>query len=143
MENASKALIMAGAILIGIVIITLGVYLYRSATDFKNTYEAKRSEEQILKFNLDYEKYLGQEKLTIHDVVTALNCANDYKKETGNIIQVKINGNSINGQDVNALIEGNLYKMIGGIKEIQLFTCNQILYNTQTQRVNAINFMKL
>ena len=57
MENASKALIIAGAILLSILIISLGIMVYNNA---KNTVgSASLDKQEIQTFNSDFEKYVG------------------------------------------------------------------------------------
>ena len=58
MENASKALIIAGSILVSIVIITLGVMIVTNVTDTiqKNS---SLSEQEISTYNQPFEAYLG------------------------------------------------------------------------------------
>lgn len=75
MENASKALLMASGILIGILILTLMITLFMSTREISTTYENKKKEESIQKFNVNFTKYLGREDLTIHEVVTICNFA--------------------------------------------------------------------
>lgn len=60
MENASKALIIAGAILLSILIISLGIMVYNNA---KNTVgSASLDKQEIQTFNSDFEKYVGNNK---------------------------------------------------------------------------------
>ena len=75
MENASKALLMAGGILIGILILALMVTLFVSSRNMSISYENEKKTEQIHQFNVNFTKYLGQD-LTIHQVVTICNFAN-------------------------------------------------------------------
>ena len=59
MENASKALIIAGAILISIMIISLGVLLFtRMSSSAKNA--ANMDEQEIANFNSKITPYLGK-----------------------------------------------------------------------------------
>lgn len=74
MENASKALLMAGGILLGVLILTLMVTLFAGSKGLANSYEKTKQEEAIQQFNVNFTKYIGQE-LTIHDVVTICNFA--------------------------------------------------------------------
>ena len=75
MENASNALIMAGGVLIGVLILTLAVYLYTSfGTQAQENYELI-SQQQIVKFNTQFTKYGGRNDLTIYDVVSAITTA--------------------------------------------------------------------
>ena len=57
MENASKALIIAGAILISILIIALGVFIYNNAANTVKT--ADMTEYEIQAFNDKFLKYEG------------------------------------------------------------------------------------
>ena len=60
MENASKALIIAGAILLSILIISLGIMVYNNA---KNTVgSASLDKQEIQTFNSYFEKYVGDNK---------------------------------------------------------------------------------
>ena len=61
MENASQALIIAGAILLAILIIAIGMYIYNSATS--NIYGAldNMSTQEIEAFNNQFEGYKGKQ----------------------------------------------------------------------------------
>ena len=75
MENASKALFIAAGVIIAIMVISLGVYLFitfgQAASD---THEQVR-EYQLNQFNSQYTKYDKRSDLTIYDVVTVANMA--------------------------------------------------------------------
>lgn len=75
MENASKALLMAGGVLIGILVLSLIAYLFiyfgSQSQDFRDTMNQK----QLTKYNAQYTIYDGRSNLTIYDVVTAINVA--------------------------------------------------------------------
>ena len=58
MENASKALIIAGAILISILIISLGVIIYQQAAGVINN--NSMSELEVTQFNEPFEAYVGK-----------------------------------------------------------------------------------
>lgn len=57
MENASKALIIAGAILLAILIISLGIMIYNQASGVVNN--NAMSEVDISTFNQKFEQYFG------------------------------------------------------------------------------------
>lgn len=57
MENASKALIMAGEILIGILILGLLVYGYNNWSYFSDEQEKSKEIKQLAAFNREYESY--------------------------------------------------------------------------------------
>ena len=58
MENASKALIIAGSILVSIVIITLGVMIVNNVTGLVRT-SSDMSEQEVATFNSKFENYEG------------------------------------------------------------------------------------
>ena len=60
MENASKALIIAGAILLAIIIISLGIMVVNNARN--QIGGANLSKEQIQTFNSQWENYVGTTK---------------------------------------------------------------------------------
>ena len=57
MENASKALIIAGAILLAILIIGLGMLIFNQASDTVG--KANLDQETITAFNSKFDKYVG------------------------------------------------------------------------------------
>lgn len=59
MDNASKALIMAGAILIAVALVSLGVYLYQSAANSVTDSSAWMDSAQVETQNAKFEKYQG------------------------------------------------------------------------------------
>ena len=75
MENASKALLMAGGILVGVLILALMVTLLLSSRELSTEYEQTKQTEAVQQFNVNFTKYLGQ-NLTIHQVITITNFAN-------------------------------------------------------------------
>lgn len=90
MENASKALIMAATILLGIMIISVGVALFNSFGGFSEEITKQIEETKIQEFNTQFLKYYGKItstnedtgktetnpiKITAHDVVTLANLA--------------------------------------------------------------------
>ena len=70
MENASKALIMAAGVLLGIMIISLAVYLFSNFGGTSSQIHANIEENQIAQFNSQFTQYVGKENVTIHDVVS-------------------------------------------------------------------------
>ena len=57
MENASKALIIAGAILLAILIISLGIMIYNQASGVVNN--NAMTEVEVTSFNQKFEQYFG------------------------------------------------------------------------------------
>ena len=62
MENASKALIIAGAILLAILIISLGILIYNQAAGIVNS--NSMSDVEITQFNAQFTQYQGKQSGT-------------------------------------------------------------------------------
>lgn len=80
MENASNALLMVAAVLIGVMIISIGVYLFSVFGDSTSAIEKQIEQSQIAKFNSQFTKFEGLENCTIYDVVTTINLAQSNNK---------------------------------------------------------------
>ncbi len=74
MENASRALLMAAGILVGILILTLIAILFLAGNEVFTDYEKTKTSESIERFNNNFTKYVGQ-TLTAHQVLTISNFA--------------------------------------------------------------------
>ena len=57
MENASKALLIAGGILISIIVISLFVSMYGKMSSLQRTQKEQQEMEQISAFNAEYEAF--------------------------------------------------------------------------------------
>lgn len=99
MENASKALILAGSILISIVIISLGVMIFRnmSGTVERNS---NLTQQQIAAFNDKITPYLGEnitgsQVNTLIQLVTSINTNSKNNQDTEKRVSIyKGEGNS-------------------------------------------------
>ena len=60
MENASKALIIAGAILLSILIIGIGMFIYNQAQEQINSSAGQMSQEEVRVFNSQFKAYEGK-----------------------------------------------------------------------------------
>lgn len=79
MENASKALIIAGAILLSILIIGIGVYIYNNAAG--TIKKANLSSQEISQYNSEFDVYegtnvSGTQAMALCDAVKQHNLAN-------------------------------------------------------------------
>ena len=82
MESASKALIMAGVVLLSVLIITVAVALFRSLGSSSAAIMEEIEKSRIAEFNNQFLKYYGQEDgITAHDIVTMANLANKNNRE--------------------------------------------------------------
>ena len=80
MENASKALIIAGAILLSILLISLGIMVYRNASGTINN--ANLNSEEAMAFNSRFDSYLGRRKSNadMNALVSAIQGSNGAQK---------------------------------------------------------------
>ena len=62
MENASKALIIAGAILISILLISIGIILINSGKDITETGTSGMNSQKIQTFNAQFTAYEGRKR---------------------------------------------------------------------------------
>ena len=79
MENASKALIMAGSILISIMVITLLVMGYNNLTETMNAKNDEDAVEQVTQFNKQYDVYY-RNNLYGSDILSLANKVDDYNE---------------------------------------------------------------
>lgn len=97
MENATKALLMVSAVLIGVMILALGAYLFSVFGDTTSSIEARLAQAQLDEFNSQFTKYEGQEDCTIHDIVSLVNLAKssnqNYNYEQSNILEYNLDWN--------------------------------------------------
>ena len=89
MENASKALIIAAAILIAIVLITLGVYVIGIAQDQMKS--AGMSEIEMTTFNQKFTKYEGKQKGSVIRTMVQDVLSNNNGAEASDETTVSIN----------------------------------------------------
>lgn len=89
MENASKALIIAGAVLIGILIISMGVLLATTLQKTARTHYTSMSTNEIQKFNSEITKNFiienGETYITAQGIITLKNILNTETYRESNI----------------------------------------------------------
>jgi len=80
MENASHALLIAAGVLVGIIILSLGIYLFQVFGGYAETTQQQMSATDIAQFNDKFLKYNGLTNLTIQDVITVKNYALEHNR---------------------------------------------------------------
>lgn len=97
MENAAKALLIAGGILIALVIISTGLIVYTKTRELQEQESTIRETEQVSKFNREYTAYDKKELRGI-EIITITNKAinnNIQNPENPITIEVRINRDDI------------------------------------------------
>ena len=79
MENAAKALLIAGGILFAILILSLIVYVSNATTRMAEAQEQKKLVEELEAFNKSYEAY-NKRRMYGADVITVVKKAIDYNR---------------------------------------------------------------
>lgn len=113
MENASKALLISGGILIAMLIISIGVVLFSNSSELGSSYEQTLESTEIQKFNEKFLKFEGRDDIRIQEIVSLANFANQYERQTGTKISVFLSGK---GNLVEGISDKNEY-LIDIIKE--------------------------
>lgn len=168
MENASKALIMAASILIGLLILSLAVYLFTSFGATSAQVNKQNEENQLNQFNSQFTAYVGKEGNTIYDVITAANLASENNlyyelpkistRATGidyyiSVVLNNTKGNlsSYNGRTIESLasdkyqeiitqdLKDMVYSPEKDVKELTQYSCKVDISKT-TGRVYLVTF---
>lgn len=142
MENASKALLMAAEVLIAMMIVSLGVYVFYTYSQTSREIHDKKAEQQLVEFNAKYTKYLDQTTLTIYDVRTIANYA---KKDNENLvdsekIEVMFEGSNVVNKtetEWDAQIQSQVGDIRNGNTELRKYKCIEPEY-TENGRVKKI-----
>ena len=122
MENASKALIIAGSILIAILVISLGVVIFRTMS---NTVEknANLNKQQIEAFNSKISPYIGESisGSQVNELMQRIRSINQKANSTGdNIRKVSVKYNGAEG--VTSVVTGKYYSVQGSYDSNGLLT---------------------
>lgn len=82
MENASKALLMAGGVLIGILVIGALVLMVNQLGSYQRQNLSSEAEKQVAQFNQDFIKFTDQNIKGV-DIITLVNKVIDHNKRSG------------------------------------------------------------
>ena len=146
MENASKALLMAAGVLIGVLILSLAVYLFANFGTASAEIHKQKDMNEINKFNTQFTSYEGKE-CTIHDIISVVNIQSgqqNLQKYLLNTTTSKIDNDKVNELIKNDSNNLKYYTDSNGEQQISLqkYTCTTII-NTTTQRVQTVTFKKM
>ena len=155
MENASKALLIAGGVLIALVTISLLVSSFSTINKFQMSKLSEEEQERLIAFNEQYTKYAGQ-YVYATDVITVTNMSlnNNMKYDvTVNIKFTKANKYKYKSADYtipvgtytikkNQSIDEHIKRFTSGETDLNTmaFKCIEIEYNENNGRVNSITF---
>lgn len=136
MENASKALLIAGGILIAMLIIGSLVLLFNNIASYQSNEDANAKQSQIAKFNNQFEPF-NKDELTLNELRSI------YNKITSNnnkFPEYKIENNI-------KAIYSNISADFGEIEEnekiTKKFKCINIEYNNPDGRISKMFFAEV
>lgn len=129
MENASKAILIAGGVLLMIMALSFATYIFRSIGESTSEYYEQLEQSDIDQFNQKFTKYEGKNDLTIQDVVSIVNLAKDNNQTEKMPVEVKVilGTNELQNKsenDLNSLLAENADPNIR-------FICTRIEYTNQ------------
>lgn len=137
MDNAAKAMLIAGGVLLSILIISLLLYAFAHARTIKQAEQEKIEIEQLQKFNQEFEVYnkkllYGAEVLSVINKIENNNAkyVNDADFQMSCIVKYSQYGEEMSKEEL-----ASNFKTI-------VFRCNAIGYNSETGRVNYMEFFK-
>ena len=127
MENASKALLMAGGILIAVLILVVLIRTWGNVVVFQQSQLTEEEQAEIIKYNQQYTKYVNQYVYGT-EIITLINKAANQ----GNItVKIKLTGNQDYVIPVSSAIE---------VLKTKAFKCEKVQYDTKTGKVTEIYF---
>lgn len=83
MENASKALIMAGGILIALLVIGALLLMFNQIGSYEKAQTSNVKDSQLAQFNIDFERYTDDNGITGADIISIINKVMDYNAKNG------------------------------------------------------------
>lgn len=127
MENATKALLIAGGILIAIILIAAFLSMYNRLHSITYVQEEQKKQEQIVAFNAEYESF-NKSLMYGVDLITLINKVNENNiNYTGNSLYI-----------ITLYLNGTIQTITDGIEYKNLYKCTGITYNS-IGRVSTIN----
>ena len=136
MDNATRALLMVAGMIVGVLILGIGAYLYKIFGNYGNTIAMKIEQVQIDTFNNQFTKYQssfikGQgwyNLCTIHDVATIANLANKNNTELG-----------FYTDEYNQTEEQKALRYI----TVTMYVGSKIINNLETESLDKIKYFQL
>lgn len=170
MENASKALLMAATVLVGVLLLSLGVYLFTLFGRFGTETTAKLNQKNIDEFNAQFYKYKSYQDengnwrntCRAQDIVTIANLAKEnnakYEYTISDMtsgyyyirvmVKLKTGRNKENFETATLEDYKNFMREYSGennnsIYNIFYFKCTDVSISETSKRVNSVTFEEL
>ncbi len=100
MENATKALLIAAGVFLGMMVLTASVFIYTQIVDYYRNEQDIIKSEQVAKFNNEYDSYIRKD-VRGNEILSLINKVVDYNKREADvegirfermIIEIKLDG---------------------------------------------------
>ena len=144
MENASNALIMAAGVLIGVLILSLAIFLITDFGQTSSEINRRITDQQLVEFNANFTSYESKERLTIYDIVTVAGFArennNYYDNQDYYKVTVKIGNKEIQNYSSDNL--NNLIKEEQNTTPLPQYKCSVKEYH-DNGRVKTVIFTRI
>ena len=134
MENSSKALLIAGGMLIAILLLTLFSYLFGQMAGSSSNIYAVLEKHKIDEFNQQFLNYEGKKTLTVQDIATLINLAKNSEENSNFKTPVEIKLGRLNladSQESNEWLENN-------VTSDKKYKCISVHINSDTMLVDRV-----
>lgn len=149
MENASKALLMAGGVLIAILIISSFMLFFTDLSNYENSQTDARMQEQVVKFNNSYTAY-DRSGITLNEIKSLYNKIESNNERAGegetNYYTIKSNIKDLclkpeNNEDKIDITIVNFKELDERLKNNKYnFKCEKIEFENEGGRVSKMMF---
>lgn len=153
MENATKALIMAATVLLGVMILSLGIYLFSVFGGTSNQINNMLAQNQIAEFNSKFTKYEARQDIRAQEVVSIANLAikNNKEYEDSPIRHISVilrntpgyNSNNFETKSDTYMDFIKKYSLESDNVTIINFKCVDVHINEDTRLVDSVIFEKI
>ena len=145
MENASKALLIAGGVLIALIIMSLLVVAFTKIGDYQKAQSEGSRDSQLAEFNRDFERYTEDDIRGV-DIVSLINKIHDYNEKQ---YKITSGGTTTDSTSVDYNIKMKLkvsglksfnktYAYNGDSSDQQLFKNDDFIYDGKNVEGNSI-----
>ena len=133
MENASKALLIAGGILIALLILSALVILFVNLSEYQSSGNLQEKTLQVSKFNNQYEAFNKND-------VTLMELKSLYNKIQSNNVKYPEYPISSNIKEIYSDIEKNFSEIEEEHKQNKVFKCIEVKYENEEGRISEMKF---
>lgn len=129
MDNAAKAILISGGILIALLLLSLIVVMFRNINTMEQARDEKEIMQELIQWNSEWEAY-NKQVMYGSDVLTVVNKAAQVNYELADTPKYHVTIKVI-GIDINTELESN---------KNSIFRCKEVHYNDETGRVDRMTF---